>query len=138
MRTDIYAARNAQAFDRIRAAIAQLAGIEAFADVPALLDAAKHKDREAATLFEREAFAEIIDRLVAFVLTSPPVDADGDDGQEGDGADDDNDDSAGDGDEGEGDDGDTNVGADDGQAPAAAAAAATPRRRGGANKAKAS
>lgn len=133
MRTDIYAARMAQAMTKIREAVERLSAIEAFADVPALLDAAKHKDRDAAALFEREAFATIIERAVAFITTAPPIDDDGQ-GDEGDDNETDDDD--------DGLDGDDDAGEDDGQTPtpeadtdgAGGAAAAKAKSRRGGNK----
>jgi hypothetical protein len=67
MREDIYAARTWDARQLIAASIERLAAIKNFEDAPEIMAATTHKEPEMSILFEREALAGIVDRLVTAV-----------------------------------------------------------------------
>lgn len=71
MRSDIYAARTANAREATLASLNKLAELPQFADVHKLMTGTRNKDREAEVLFEREAIAVIVERLVSAVAVKP-------------------------------------------------------------------
>lgn len=71
MRSDIYAARTANARGAIATSLSKLDGAKGFEDVPTIWAGTSSKDKDAQILFEREAIAVIVERLVSAATAKP-------------------------------------------------------------------
>lgn len=80
MNSNIYAARTATAREATLASLNRLAELPQFADVAALMAATRNKDKEAEILFEREALAVIVERVVAHIEGAQVARDDAEDG----------------------------------------------------------